>query len=250
MRSLGTRRAALGAGAATVAVIALGGCSAGQVAETANLEPPVAGLNTASPDGGLLIRNLQVVYNNTEGYPADGTAPIEVSLFNQTARPITVTISSKPLADETPGLVSAQQIGLVGDPSITSPSVLPEPSGSRQAPTPISTASDTVEAPSSDPSSAAGASAAPAGGAAQPAKITIPALGNARFLPSGQDSPPGGQGSLQAIGLSDDLRPGNSLSLVFQVDTSAQPMTLIAPVGVPLSPVSRAPGIEGENAEE
>jgi hypothetical protein len=251
MRSLGTRRATLGAGAATVAVIALGGCSAGQVAETANLKAPVAGVNTASPDGGLLIRNLQVVYNNSMGYPANGSAPLEMSLFNQTQSPITVTISSKPLQNETAGLVTAQQVGLVGDASAASPSAAPEPSGSRPAATPISTASDTIEGPSSDPSSTGGASTAPADtAAAQPAKITIPALSSARFVPTGGGASSGGQGTLQAIGLSGDLRPGNSLSLVFQVSTSAQPLTLIAPLGVPLSPVSRAPGIEGESAEE
>lgn len=244
MRSLGTRRAALSAGAATVAVIALSGCSAGQIAETANIKPPVAGVNTASPDGGLLIRNLQVVYDGTDGYPANGSAPIEVSLFNQTQAAITVTISSKPVQDKTAGLVSAQQVGLVGDPAAASPSADPEPSGSRQAPTPINTVPDVVEGPSADPSAATSGSATPAAtAAAQPAKITIPALSSAVFLP-------GGKSSLQAIGLSDALAPGNSLSLVFQVSTSAQPLNLVAPIGVPLSPVSRAPGIEGENSEE
>jgi hypothetical protein len=227
MRSLGTRRAALSAGAATVAVIALSGCSAGQIAETANLKAPVAGVSTASPDGSLLIRNLQVVYDSVDGYPANGSAPIEVSLFNQTQSPITVTISSKPVQDQTAGLVSAQQIGLVGDASAASPSAAPEPSGSRQAPTPISTVTDQVEPPSADASASA----------------TTSALSSAVFLP-------GGKSSLQAIGLSDKLQPGNSLSLVFEVSTSAQPLTLIAPIGVPLSPVSRAPGIEGENSEE
>jgi hypothetical protein len=243
MRSLGTRRAALIAGAGTVAVIALGGCSAGQIAETANLKAPVAGVSTQSPDGSLLIRNLQVMYNSVDGYPANGTAPIEVSLFNQTQRPITVTISSKPVRDQTTGLVSAQQIGLVGDASAASPSAAPEPSGSRQAPTPISTVSENIEAPSADASPSATVPAASAGTAARPAKITIPALTGTSFLP-------GDKSSLQAIGLSDKLRPGSSLSLVFEVSTSSQPLNLIAPIGVPLSPVSRAPGIEGENAEE
>jgi hypothetical protein len=244
MRSLGTRRAALIAGAGTVAVIALAGCSAGQVAETANLKPPVAGINTASPDGSLLIRNLQVVYNSTDGYPANGSAPLEVSLFNQTKNPITVTITSKPVQDQTAGLISAQQIGLVGDPSGASPSAAPEPSGSRPAATPINTVTDQVEPPSAGTSPSTTAAATPADtAAAQPAKITIPALSSASFLP-------GDKGSLQAIGLSGKLAPGFSLSLIFQVSTSSQPLNLIAPLGVPSSPVSRAPGIEGESSEE
>src|SRR4051794_38359061 len=103
MRSLGTRRVAQAAGAAMAAVIAVAGCSAGQVAETAMLKAPVSGVNTQSPDGGLLIRNLQVVYNTPDGYAANGDAPLEVALFNQTEQPITVTISSKPPADTTAG---------------------------------------------------------------------------------------------------------------------------------------------------
>src|SRR5689334_13765389 len=100
MRSLGTRRVTLAAGVATVAVIALAGCSAGQVAETALLKTPISGLNTSSPDGSLQIRNLQVIYNSPEGYPANGQAPLEVALFNQTTTEMTVLISSKPLQNE------------------------------------------------------------------------------------------------------------------------------------------------------
>src|SRR5206468_1122651 len=115
MRSLGTRRAVQVAGAATVAVVALAGCSAGQTAETSVLQAPISGLNTASPDGGLLIRNLQVIFNGPEGYPAGGSAPLEMSLYNQTQAPITVTITSQPQQQQStgsPSIVSAQQIGL------------------------------------------------------------------------------------------------------------------------------------------
>lgn len=149
MRSLGTRRVAQAAGAAMAAVIALSGCSAGQVAETALLKSPISGLNTQSPDGALLIRNLQVAYNDPTGYPANSTAPLQVALFNQTEQPITVTISSKPQTDVVAGVVSAMQIG-VGAP-----------------------------APSPD------ASAAPSTPALQPAKFTIPALGSQTFNPEG-----------------------------------------------------------------
>ncbi|MGX6603630.1 hypothetical protein ACWKSP_16020 [Micromonosporaceae bacterium Da 78-11] len=226
MRSLGTRRVALITGAATVAVIALGGCSAGQVAETANLKAPISGLNTASPDGSLLIRNLQVVYNNPEGYPASGSAPIEVSLFNQTQSPITVTISSKPATTESKGLVSAKQVGVVGA----------TPTGSAAA------SSEPAALPSASGSASASASAAPAAPAAQPAKFTIAPLSTETFLP-------GDAQSLQAIGLSDELRSGGSLSLVFEVSTSAQPLTVVAPFAIPMSAASREAADEHENEE-
>ena len=51
MRSLGTRRVALFAGAVTVAAVALTGCSAGQVAETSLKRPSNQGVNTANDTG-------------------------------------------------------------------------------------------------------------------------------------------------------------------------------------------------------
>ena len=221
MRSLGTRRVTLAAGVATVAVIALAGCSAGQVAETALLKSPISGLNTSSPDGSLQIRNLQVLYNSPEGYPANGLAPLEVALFNHTSTEMTVLISSKPLQNEVAGVVSAQQVGLSGGSAAAS------------------------AAPSSAPSAipSAGASSAPSEPAApalQPARITIPALGSASYLPEDD-------AKLVATGLSDELVPGHSLSLVFEVSGQSQPLELTAPFAIPLSPASRAPG---ESAEE
>lgn len=152
MRSLGARRVATAAGAAMAAVLALAGCSAGQVAETAMLKTPISGLNTQSPDGTLLVRDLQVVYNDPTGYPANGTAPLQVSLFNQTEQPMTVTITSKPQQNVVAGVVSAMQVGIG----------------------PLA------------PSAAADASAPPSAPALQPAKVTIPPLGSQTFLP---DSP-------------------------------------------------------------
>jgi len=216
MRSLGTGRAVQVAGAAAVAVLALAGCSAGQTAETSLLQAPVSGLNTASPDGGLLIRNLQVAFGDSAGYPANSTAPIQLSLFNQTEQPLTVTISSQAQTTVTDGIVSAQQVGLSGSPS-GSASPAPAPS---------------------DSASPADAGAAPA---LQPAKITIDPLGSASFLP-------GGSQTLQAVGLSNRLAPGNSLALTIQVGTAA-PINVLAPIAIPLSPVSRGPAVEGENAE-
>jgi hypothetical protein len=239
MRSLGTRRVALAAGAATVAVIALAGCSAGQVAETAILQPPVSGLNTQSPDGSLLIRNLQVVYNSPTGYAAGANAPLQVSLFNQTKQPITVLISSRP--QQATGVVSAQQVGLLGGAAAASPSANPEPSGSRP-PANLGLPSEQVDTPSANATPPV-ASAAPAGTEAQPARITIPALSSASYLPGDKES-------VQLIGLSDKLAPGRSVSLVFEVSTADQPLTLLAPFAIPLSPASRAPGLEHENAEE
>jgi hypothetical protein len=200
-------------------VLAVAGCSAGQTAETSILQTPVSGLNTSSPDGSLLIRNLQVVFGDSAGYPANGTAPIQVSLFNQTEQPVTVTISSQPPTPAAEGIVSAGQVGLSGGAS-DSASAAPSPSDSASAgPSPSDSAPPAL----------------------QPAKITIDALGTASFLPGDPES-------LQAVGLTNRLAPGNSLALTIQVGTAA-PMSVLAPVAIPLSPASRGPAVENENSE-
>src|SRR3712207_4476777 len=96
MRSQGTRRAFLATGVATVAAIALAGCSAGQVAETALKRSSVPGVNVDNANGSVPVRNLWVQYPGTQGYAAGEDAPLEVGLYNQTRQPITVLVSSRP----------------------------------------------------------------------------------------------------------------------------------------------------------
>src|SRR5687768_10424543 len=98
MRTLGTRRAVLVAGVATVTAAALAACSAGQVAETALKNSSVQGVNAQNADGSVLIRGLAVLYKDPAGYPSGGNAPLEVNFYNQTTQPITVLVSSQPPA--------------------------------------------------------------------------------------------------------------------------------------------------------
>ncbi|HET6480146.1 MAG TPA: hypothetical protein VFG35_08930, partial [Actinoplanes sp.] len=207
------------------------------VAETALLKSPIAGLNTQSPDGRLEIRNLQVVYDDPEGFPANGNAQLELALFNQTTAPISVLISSKPQQTETAGIVSARQIGLTGSAAAASG----VPSSTPSAPASGAPASG-APASSAPASSAPSTPAEPAAPAVQPARITIPALGSATFLPKDRQK-------VLAVGLSDRLAPGNSLSLVFEVSGDTQPLELVAPFGIPLSPASRGPVESAEDHE-
>ncbi len=233
MRSLGTRRAALVAGVATVGVIALAGCSAGQVAETALLDTPIAGVNANAPDGSVFVRNVQIDYTGTEGYKKGDNAPLELSLFNQSEKDVTVSITSTPV--DQPQVVSAAQVGFVSAPA---------PAASGEA---LPSGVPSSGAPSAGPS--AGASAVPSLPAAEPtptvtaAQITIKALGSAVFKPTDAKK-------LQVIQLSDDLKPGEQVNLVFHFSTGGPDLTIQAPVAVPLSPASRAPGLEHENTEE
>lgn len=232
MRSLGTRRVAMAAGVATVAVIGLAGCSAGQVAETAILQPATSGLNTTSPDGSLLVRNLQVVYNNPTGYGVGGTAPLEVSLFNQTQTPMTVLISSTPQPGSAETVVTAQQIGVSGG-AAGSASAAPSAAASEPSPS-ASEPSSSASEPSPSESAAAPA--------LQPARFTIAPHSVQSFMP-------GDPQQLQAVGLSGQLANGTALAVTIESSATSQPLQLLAPVAIPLSPVPRAPGATDESEE-
>jgi hypothetical protein len=81
----------------------------------------------------------------------------------------------------------------------------------------------------------------PAEAARQPAQITIPALGTASFQPSTPQK-------VLAVGLSGRLTLGKSLSLVLERGAGVPPMSLLAPMEVPLSPVPASAG--GSTAPE
>ncbi|MBG0568949.1 hypothetical protein [Actinoplanes aureus] len=233
MRSLGTRRAALAAGAATVAVLALGGCSAGQVAETAVLDTPISGVDRETLHASVFIRNLMIPYNGIHGYEAGSDAPIELSLYNQTDDPITVAISSKPTQQAQ--VVSAEQVGI--GPASTA-------SAGHASESPAGHASESPEAHGSaapgEPESP-GASAEPTVPAVQikPARVTLPAQGSALFRPTDREL-------LQVFGLSDDLVPGTSVNLVFEFSDGSPALELQAPVGNPLEPAPRVSAGGGE----
>jgi hypothetical protein len=236
MRSMGTRRVALFAGAATVAAVALAGCSAGQVAETALKKPSTYGVNVDNSDGSVAVRGLAVTYVSPKGFPSGANAPLEVSLFNQTTAPVTVQIGSTPLAgaDASQGVVAARSVGISGGTPSADPSAattaLPEPTGSRSVAEPKPTATDAGIAPTATAS--VEPSVTPSAPAFKPAQITIPPLGSVVFRP-------GGQQTLQLVGLTGPLVPGNSVNIVFAFSNGADPLVLQAPVSIPMSPAPR-----------
>ncbi|MEV8509563.1 hypothetical protein AB0368_32700 [Actinoplanes sp. NPDC051475] len=250
MRSLGTRRAFLATGVATVAAIALAGCSAGQVAETSLKRPSNPGANVGNSKGSVVIRNLSVQYPGIEGYAAGENAPLELGIYNQTRQAITVLVSSQPLAGagDKQGVVSGKQVGLVGGAAAT-PSApataIPEPSGSRPSGNQDDQNGEQIPDPSGNPSPGETPSAAPsaAGGAVRPARIEIGPLNSVTFLPGDREQ-------LEVIGLTGKLMPGNSVNLVFEFSDGADPLVVQAPVSVPASPASRAPGDPAENTQE
>jgi hypothetical protein len=246
MRTLGTRRAVLVAGVATVTAAALVACSAGQVAETALKNSSVQGVNAQNADGSVLIRGLAVTYKDPAGYPAGGAAPLEVNLYNGTKQSITVLVSSQPPAEAAEGqnVVAARSVVLLGNEPTTPSTAIPDPAGSRPAATPDTQNSDNITQPSSSAGapSAQPSGSAPAAASGRPARIEIGPLGSAIFRP-------GDATTLQATDLTGALIPGGALNLVFEFSNGVEPLVVRAPVTVPASPASRAPGLEAENHE-
>jgi len=216
----GKRRAAvLLAGAAAVALLA-GGCSAGQIAETAIKKPAVPGINIDGPDNAIQLRNLVVAYGGPAGYPAGGSAPITGTIFNSTLEPITVRVTAvtEAAGDET--VVTGQSV-VLGSAEATPPA---SPEATPEA---TSTASpEATASPETAPS------APPAEG---PAVFTVPAGGYVVFTESGQQV-------LRITGLSSALTPGKSVSLAFtyQYKGKQQELRATVPVTTPLSPAPRA----------
>lgn len=164
--------------AAAAATLLVSGCGAGQIAETALKTPTVPGTNPdlRTADGLFKVRNLLLAYPGVEGYPAGGNAVVEVAIFNESANPVTVTISSD----------SARSVVLTSTatPSPTAPTA---PPGATQDPL----------LPPTEPAPAA-----------EPARIEIPAYGYAVFSSTSARQ-------LQLVGLNQAVRAGQSVNLVF-----------------------------------
>lgn len=224
------RRAALLLAAVGAAgTLLVSGCGAGQIAETAAKASSVPGVNAEvdAEGGSYKIRNLVVGYRDPKGYPAGSNAPLEMVLFNDTDQPVTVTFSTD----------SARSLVLAGG------SALPTPGGPGASPS---------GAPSVDPTDQPTATRTPRPtGSVQPlptASAEAPAGASPRI-----EIPPrsfamlnrtGGR-FLQLEGLTEELRPGQSVTLQF--DFGGQRFSTEVPVMVPLSPAPVAsPAVEGE----
>ncbi|MEV0606607.1 hypothetical protein AB0I61_09585 [Polymorphospora rubra] len=235
----GTRhRAALLGGVALATALLVSGCGAGQIAETAAKAPSVSGVNVDSPAGSVLIRNLHVVYQGPEGYPAGGEAPLVMSLYNQSDEPVMVRITATPAAgpDNQSTLVSGSSVVFT---DLTTPAVPPASPSAPVSPTAPASPTATGTASPSAPAASASPTTPPAT-ATRPAVIEIPALGS--FVISGT-----GDELLQVEGLNAALTPGKSVTLTFEFSNGEPPLVTTAPTGVPLSPAPRATSVTGDD---
>jgi copper(I)-binding protein len=206
-------------------------CSAGLIAQTSNEVPAVPGANLTIGDPAtgntIELLNMVVAYNGPQGYPAGGSAPLFIRLFNN--GPTTVKLVKVTAGN------AARTVILVGS-AVATPPVAPTPtaratgtpsgapSGSA---TPTPTAAPTVESP----------------GGQETFSIDILPSSYALLVP--------GQGAyLQLSGLSAALIPGQSVPLTFTF-SDGRSGEMAVPVGVPEKaqprvtetvPVNQVPG--------
>jgi hypothetical protein len=233
-RSTHRRGAALLAGAAVAAGLLVSGCSAGQIAETAEKQASVPGTNadaevhdaSGAVIGRVSVRNVVVAYPGPEGYPAGGDAPLEVAIFNDTPKAVRVRVTSP--TDVQPGeegTVAARSVELTGSGAVPTgePTTSPSATGSPTA-RPSGTATPTARPP-----------ATPTARPAAEAVIEIPASSFAILRPDTQRY-------LKLVGLNRSLLPGSSARLLFEFtfDDGARPLRITVPVTPPLSPEPRA----------
>jgi copper(I)-binding protein len=207
---------AVGAGA----VLAVGGCSAGQVTQTSSQVPPVPGTNADA--GPISLRNLLVVYNGPQGYPTGSDAPLAVSIFNSSTSSVTLVGVSSDIASS---------VTLTGTPTVITPTATPTPAQTTASAQPTGSVATTGASgsvtPTGSPTPTATASApAPA---AAPLSIAIPPQSYVLLLP-GQ-----GGGNLVLHGLTQALAPGESTKVTFTFSNGTT-VTL----DVPLVPTSAA----------
>lgn len=211
----GSRRVAVLLAGTAATVLLAAGCGAGQIAETAVKVPGVPGLNAElrlADGGSYKIRNLLVSYPGVAGYPAGGDATVTVAIFNETDKPVTVTVASD----------GARSVVLAGAAAATPAA----PTTSAPASPGATESAQPAPSPTEQP---------PAG---EPARIEIPARGFATLDV--------GTRQLRLIGLNEALKTGQSVNLVF--DFNGQKLTAQAPVAVPLTPLPPAPPVtEGDH---
>jgi copper(I)-binding protein len=227
---------ALFAGAALATVILVGGCSAGQYAQTAQVVPVVPGANSTPSPSGISLRNVLIEYPGIQGYRAGDNAPLKLAIFNDGTQPVTLVKVTTPGATsvvQTEGGVatgaSSPTPTATGTPTDTSSSATGSPSASAKS----SASASSTASSSASPSASGSASAGPSQAAGRPVNVQIPAMGYARLTRSGG-------ATLELIGLTKALNTGESISITF-VFSGGEQFTLDVPVDVPMSAAPRSP---------
>lgn len=213
------------AGGAAAAVLALSGCGAGMISQTADQVAAVPGYSATVPvpgGGNIALRDAMVAYPGIKGYPAGADAPLQLRIFNDTEKPVTLeSITSNDAASVQLG--TAADLKATPTPAAASPTAEASPTGSPTA-SPKATGSPSPK-PSPSPTQAA------------PAKPVIQPGGYLELTPQA------GQLAL-LTGLKKPLANGEGVHLKLTFSNGVVIETLpgtVVPVAPPLSLAPRVP---------
>jgi copper(I)-binding protein len=234
------RRAATLVALGLAGAVALGGCSAGQIAETAVKVPAVAGVDANVGD--IAIRNAAVSFPAT-GYnwPAGSDVPLQLQIANNGAKADElVSASAQDASSVTLRMVpEGGQASSTPEPLPSAPTGTPTPtvSGLPSPPPSRGTAPGLASASSSPSSSASSTgSASPSGsatetpGAGQSFPLTLPAQQVTSLTNGGLQ--------LVLVGLSKQLDPSATVTVTLQF-AEAGTVTLKLPFAPPSTPLPR-----------
>jgi len=173
------------AGALTATL--LSACGAGQIAQTAGIQPGVPGVNAQAPGRLVFVRNATVDYAGPKGYPKGASAPLSFWVFNDGQEPVNlvgvtaaqVTLDGRALPVQVTALSGTASASPCVSPR--SPSAGPLPGVSASA-SPLPSTSGPAKpsgsaSASASPSPSASPSASPSPTRATSFTMTIPSSG-------------------------------------------------------------------------
>jgi len=207
------------------ALLGIVGCSAGQVAQTADMEPAVNG--NSGQLGTIALRNVLVAFpENGESYREGEDAPLLLSIVNSGTED-----------DELVGVSSpAGEVEPIGNPAIPAGTalqiVLPDENTSESASETTTTESSSSETSGSEePSGAESPSATTTEAPAETEAVAPPVVGTM---------------SLVITGLTADLPIGKNVPVTFEF-ANAGKITLQLPIGAPATPRPQPEAVEAEH---
>jgi len=226
------------AGLVVVGGFALVGCGAGQIAQTAQQSPTVDGQQAQV--GQIAIRNAALEYPTSGVYERGADARLRMVVVNTGLSPDALTsVSSTVSGDVTISQGPAAEATGSASPS-TSESATSSPS---ETPS---------ETPSGTPSASASGSATPTGSAtATPSPTPSPTPENAQVQipPNGYVSFTGDGPTVLLTGLTEELRPGQNLSVTLSFQNAGS-VTMTIAVSTPEREISPAPTVPVEPDSE
>lgn len=210
------------------ALLGIVGCSAGQVAQTAEMEPAVNG--NSGQVGTIALRNVQVAFPQSgEPYRAGDDAPLLLSIVNSGAEDDQLVRVTTPAGEVEP----------IGNPAIPAGTslqvVLPDENTS-------ATPSETTTTTTTESSETTGGSEEPE----TPGSESSSATSTESPAETEAVAPPVvGTMSLVITGLTADLPYGKKVPVTFEF-ANAGKVTIQLPVGAPATPRPEAEAVEEE----